>query len=197
MDKNYFVELTIGLYQATDVFPDEEPLKFLLREKADQLLGELAPHHFSQNETLNLGEAMNIKRKIQSLQSLLKVAETREDTDSLTIFLLNEEYGRIEEELTRMNPKRELEEEGEEEKEKGFSEEEEGKTDFLNKRQREIINLLRQEPNLKANEIAQKFPGVTNRTIRRDLEDLGRQKFLRRKKEGSHVFYQAFPVDKF
>lgn len=196
MDKNYFIELTISLYQATDVFPDEEPLKFLLREKADQLLGELAPHHFSQNETLNLGEVMKIEREIQSLQSLLKVAEVREDSDSLTIFLLNEEYEKIKEELAGMNPERELEEEREK-KEESFSGKEEGEIGFLNKRQREIIDLLRQEPNLKANEIAQKFPGVTNRTIRRDLEDLGRQKFLRRKREGSHVLYQAFPVDKF
>jgi len=66
----------------------------------------------------------------------------------------------------------------------------------LNKRQREIISLLRQEPNLKTNEIAQKFPGVTHRTIRRDLEDLGQQKFLRRKREGNNVLYQVFPVDK-
>jgi len=195
MDKNYFVELTIGLYQATDVFPDEEPLKFLLRKKADQLLEELAPHHFSQNETLNLGEAMNIERKIQSLQSLLKVAEARKDTDSLTIFLLNEEYEKVKEELTGINPKRELGGEREE-KEESFSEEEEKKTSFLNKRQREIISLLRQEPNLKTNEIAQKFPGVTHRTIRRDLEDLGQQKFLRRKREGNNVLYQVFPVDK-
>jgi len=195
MDKNYFVELTISLYQATDVFPDEEPLKFLLRKKANQLLEELAPHHFSQNSTLALEEAMKIDRKIQVLQSLLKVAEAREKTDSLTIFLLNEEYGRIKEELGSVRPEKVFEEE-QERAVKSFSEKREEEI-ILSKRQGRVLDLLRQEPNLKANEIAQKFPGVTNRTIRRDLEALANQRLLSRKREGSHVLYQANPVDKF
>ena len=90
MDKNYFIELTINLYRATDVFSDEEPLKFLLRKKSNEILEEISPHHFSENSTIGLEESEKIERMIQSLKSLLKVAESREEGDQLTFFFLNE-----------------------------------------------------------------------------------------------------------
>jgi DNA-binding transcriptional ArsR family regulator len=198
MDKNYFIALTINLYQATDVFPDEEPLKFLLRKRADQLLEELTPHHFSVNLTLERRKADEIEKKIQSLQSLLKVAESREESDSLTIFLLSEEYERIKEEIegpcfSKGSEKKERKVEN-----NPLIEKIEEKEDLsLNERQERILNLLRQESHLQAREIAQKFSGVTSRTIRRDLEILVNQGRLERRKEGSRVLYQPFPVDKY
>ena len=46
MDREYFIQLTLGLYRVTEMLPDKEPLKFKLREKANDILAYLASVNF-------------------------------------------------------------------------------------------------------------------------------------------------------
>ena len=193
MDKNYFIELTINLYRVTDIFLNEEPLKFILRKKADQILEKLSPYHFSEGTTMGREEALQLKKEIQSLQSLLRVAEACEESDQLSFFLLAEEYKRVEEELERIiSPYLTSEKENEEELEK-----EDAESDFsLSGRQQKILGFLKHQPNLKTDELARKFSGVTTRTIRRDLGVLLEKGLIQRKKIGKTSFYRIKLVDK-
>ena len=194
MDRNYFIELTINLYRATDAFLDEEPLKFILRKKAAQILEKLSPHHFSENSTISLEEATQVRKEIQSLCSLLKVAEVCEGSDQLTFFLLREEYERIDKELSQISSLEDYishpVEEVNNKNEIGEAEE------LLSERQRKILSFLRHQPNLKTDEIAAKFSGVSARTIRRDLDVLLQKRLVLRRRAGKSSFYQINPVDK-
>jgi len=200
MDKNYFIELTINLYRATDVFSDEEPLKFLLRKKSNEILEEISPHHFSENSTIGLEESEKIERMIQSLKSLLKVAESREEGDQLTFFFLNEEYGRVEKELEGVHsPKKNLEtyvSQDDSSKKTNFNNTQ-TKEGSVTQRQDKILSLLRHQPNLNVSKMAQNFSGITPRTIRRDLRILLEKGLLKKRKDGKTILYQVKPVDNF
>ena len=211
MDKNYFIQLTIHLYQTTDSFIDEEPLKFLLRKKANEILESLSRHHLSDHPTVSVEEAEGLTQEIQSLQSLLKVAEAREESDRLAFFLLGEEYERVREELQGVTPASQIKEENlpkevpssreprteEPRIENNFSENQPLVTNHnLSFRQEKIVDLLQHQPDLEVNEISKHFSGVTSRTIRRDLDALLEKKLIQRRKVGKQSFYQIKPVDK-
>ena len=202
MDKNDFINLTIHLYQTTDSLVDEEPLKFLLRKKADEILEKLSQHHFSDHPTISFEEARRLVKDIQSLQSLLKVAEAQEESDRLAFFLLGEEYQRVREELEKVASfPQELEKEEKVEEKVEVEKEETVEKPTLNRyyvspRQEKIINLLQHQPDLEVNAIAQHFSGVTSRTIRRDLDALLEKSLIKRRKVGKQSFYQVNPVDK-
>ena len=205
MDKNYFINLTIHLYQTTDSFIDEEPLKFILRKKANEILDKLSQHHFSDHPTIDFEEAESVTKEIQSLLSLLKVAETREDSDHLAFFLLGEEYERVKEELGGVSFSSQVPPE-ESSKEVSFVPEEVKENTFeahslvsnhdLSLRQEKIVNLLQHQPDLEVNEISKHFSGVTSRTIRRDLDALFEKDLIKKRKVGKQSFYQIKPVDK-
>lgn len=216
MDKNYFIELTINLYRATDIFSDEEPLKFLLRKKSNEILEEISPHHFSENSTISFEESEKLGKMIQSLKSLLKVAESREEGDQLTFFFLTGEYERIEKELGGVYSSQEVLEthfyhqDGFNRKNEEINHnkdishgEEINHGDIKTKevsitgRQEKILSLLRHQPNLDVNKMAQNFSGITTRTIRRDLMGLLEKGLLKKRKDGKTIFYQVKPVDKF
>ena len=40
MDRDYLIKLTLAVYKVTKIFPSKEPLKFLIREKANQILAD-------------------------------------------------------------------------------------------------------------------------------------------------------------
>ncbi len=102
MDQRDFVKLTSALYRVTDLFPENEPLRFGLRERALKVLTGLAPYHFSHNSNLEPEEAQKHLTDLRTLRCLLEVSQGQKWVDEINLMLLDQEYSRLEEQLAEI-----------------------------------------------------------------------------------------------
>ena len=192
MDKEYFFNLTSGVYKVTELFPKGEPLKFKIREKALEILENLIL--ISSNPGINQSREL-VKKKIFSrveiITSYFDLAQTQDWVDTKNFLVLKREYGKI---------KRYLEAEF---GETGFHQPEKacGRTETgsqidnknlkkLNSRQKKIIEVLKKKEKAQAGEILNFFEGVTKRTLRRELGRLTNEGAIKRVGRCNQIFYK-------
>ena len=116
MDKSHFINLTLTVYRVTDLFPEKEPLRFLVRRKVNQILADLVllEHYFREQSLVN-HQSDNNKYKlvlIKPLERVLKnvavlgvyfdIAEKQNWVKPENFLVLKAEYGAIMEEMKRL-----------------------------------------------------------------------------------------------
>ena len=102
MDKRYFIELTNRLYRLTFFFPQKEPLRYKIREVADEILA---------NVTLILEGDVRERREsafvvegdIEILLTLLELAKSQNWTQAREIDRIVEDYDLIKKEVEDFN----------------------------------------------------------------------------------------------
>jgi len=105
MDKQEITRLTNEIYRITLLFPKKEPLRYKIREVADDILANLITWQVLRNpnpgKLLALGEKklkelnFGIEKDIEILDSYLAVAENQNWVSSSLILKIKEEYGKI------------------------------------------------------------------------------------------------------
>ena len=191
MNRNFCEQLTNNLYRLTLFFPKKEPLRYKMREVADEILTE-------PNE-----------KTFEILNSFFEVAKNQNWVSSSDILALQQEYANLKEEFKKSK----LEEKEIKEKEEyviNDSEhtaqtlEKEQKTEVLTEipsevvfiekapfeRQEKILAFLRENGRAQVWQIKRFFPEITKRTLRRDFEQMLKQGAVERIGEKNDTFYQ-------
>jgi len=161
MDKDFLIKLTNGLYRLTLLFPRKEPLRYKMRELADEILA---------NQT---------EEKLEILNSFFEVAKTQNWVSSSNVLEVQKEYDNLKEELKQSS-------EVQLSKVKEIRKDEEK----ILGRQEKILEILKEKGRAQVWEIQKIFPEVTKRTLRRDFENLLNQGFIERMGERNETFYQ-------
>ena len=180
MDKNYFVQLTLGLYKVTEILPDREPLKYKIRDKANDILSELAQAEFDMTK-------INKERIVKDLSVLniyFDIAGEQNWIDQKNFLVLRQGYINIREIVVQtINPERKVLPRNPVVKEKP-------KVD-LDPRKKEIFSVLGKKGPMRLVSMLQYFPDVSKRTLRRDIGYLVDKKVIKRDVEGKLIYYNV------
>lgn len=188
MDKEYFIQLTKGVYRLTLLFPKKEPLRYKLRELATEVLANLIlilKGNFHRSSNLVEG----IENDLEVLDTYFEIAKDQNWVSPDDILEIQKEYSNIREEIEKVkkeeekNPQPEIKENPEKEK---VAE----RNDIINERQQKILEILREKGRAQVGQLVSVFPQVSKRTLRRDFRFLLKRGLIERIGEKNYTFYQ-------
>ncbi len=189
MNKEYLIQLTNNLYRLTLLFPKKEPLRYKMRELADEILANSLriTNQYESTNPSKKTEVGPLLADLEVLDSFFEVAKAQNWISPSQLLEIQKEYSKIGEELEKpanldANSMRIMRmEKPKEEIRKNVS---------LNERQQKILEILKENGKAQVWEIKQIFPEVTKRTLRRDFEQLLKQGLIERIGERNDTFYQ-------
>lgn len=177
MDRDYLIKLTLAVYKVTNVFPDKEPLKFLIREKANQVLADF----------ILKSKEKNIQENIDVLNGYFGIAKKQNWVDELNFLVLKREYNEVikelEDNVDKIDKKEKII------KKTLKSSNPHPDPILLNNRCEKILDVLKEKEKAQIWEFKKVFPEVTKRTLRRDFEFLLKQRLVIRAGENNNVYY--------
>ena len=197
MNKENLTQLTIKLYSLTLLFPKKEPLRYKLRELADETFTNYLRVNNS-SDYKNKGNLIKgfenpypqVLESLEMLDALLEIAKVQNWVSPSEILNLQGEYNKIRKDIeTPIQLPQHYETQGNEN-----SEAKEAillnPASTINERQRKILEILKEKEKVQAWELKRVIPEVSKRTIRRDFEHLLRQGLIARIGERNDTFYQ-------
>jgi DNA-binding transcriptional ArsR family regulator len=201
MDKEFFVDLTIQVYNLTLLFPKKEPLRYQVRKLANEILADLL--WLLRGSVKKPDIFLNdLETKIEILEGFLKVAKSQNWTSPKDIIEIQEEYNKIKEELKSFK-KKEIEKLRKKHESNVLSGEVveikeseivplpvSREDNSLNYRQEKILEILKEKDMIQVHHVKEVFPQVSKRTLRRDFESLLRKGLVERVGERSNTFYK-------
>ncbi len=164
MTRDFLIQLTNSIYRLTLLFPKKEPLRYKMREVADNILAKPG------------------KQDLETLDSFFEVAKLQTWVKTADILAIQEEYANLGQVKTQKDMKeasplsldpRTLE------------------VRPMPERQEKILAFLRENGRAQIWQIKQVFPEVTKRTLRRDFDHLLQEKLVERIGERNDTFYQV------
>lgn len=188
MNKDSLIQLTNKLYQVTLLFPKKEPLRYKMREVADEILAE--------NCSLP---------KLEVLDNFFEVAKAQNWVKQENILNLQEEYSKLREEAeTQEQAERQQKAETQEQDQvielpqapqqapsSGLVEGEPSNiSPDNNGRQKIILDFLKENGRAQVGDLVQILPDVTKRTLRRDFRALLNQGLIERIGQRNETFYR-------
>jgi len=179
MDSDYFIQLTANLYRLTLLFPKKEPLRYKIRELADDILANLTlilKGSFYKSKNLIL----ETEKDLEVLNSFFEIAKNQNWVRPSDVLSLQQEYSKLKEELKSSSESSEAE-----------PRKIEGKGSLeRNPRQQKILEILKEKGKAQVWELKQIFPEVSKRTLRRDFEQMFNQGLIERIGERNETFYR-------
>ncbi|MGB3988826.1 MAG: DeoR family transcriptional regulator [Minisyncoccales bacterium] len=172
MDREYFTNLTNDLYRLTLLFPKKEPLKYKLRDLADNVLANLVLILEGDEKKFD-SYIHRIRENIGPLDSFFEVVKKQNWVSQDDINDIQQKYQVIKEETDRF----------EKIEKPVFAVD-------LNKRQSKIVEILKKEERVQVNDIQTVFPKVTKRTLRRDFEALIKSGMVKREGRANMTYYK-------
>lgn len=193
MDKNFLIQLTHRLYRLTLLFPKKEPLRYKIREVADEILvNSLRITNKSNPSKKTENCSRQILEELEVLDGFFEIAKYQNWVSPFDILEIQKEYCKTKEGLEQFLEKLpELETLKVEKRGRPAvkSVEKTGKI-LISGRQEKILAFLKENGRAQVWEIKPIFPEVTKRTIRRDFEYLLKQGKIERMGERNEIFYQ-------
>ncbi|MFC1629772.1 DeoR family transcriptional regulator [Patescibacteria group bacterium] len=190
MRKEDFISFTSQLYKLTLLFPKKEPLRYKMRELADDILASLIP---SQLENISI-EKNELKKSINDLEildSYFEIAKSQNWVSLSEILNLQEEYskirGRTIKKFLEIQVSKVKDLKGE--KKESISVRKSSDSS-VSERQQKIIEILKEKEKSQVWEFKKVFPEVSKRTLRRDFEQLLSKGLVQRIGEYNMVFYK-------
>ena len=187
--RNNILALTLALYRVSERIPQEEPLRKKIREKANEIL-ELV---FSINPSIDLEKKAKIKEEIRVLGVFFKVASEQNWVNPKNFKILLKEYKKIYNLINELDDKKLIQEKPTISK-KLKKPVQEGRSNNLlpSERQKRILELIYRNRRVSLEELRLKFSDISQRTLRRDLEKLIKERKIVRKRLGKKdVIYEA------
>ena len=166
MSREFYIRLTLGVYQVGQLFPEKEPLKTDLKDLADEILVSLLCDKYQ-------GCSENIKL----IQNLFNLAESRGLADPRNFLVLRREYARVSELIEDMGA------------DAGKTVENSSKNTKNKKRQGVILGILKNNGKVRIGDLAKSFPHINRRTILRDLESFCQTGVIERNGSGRGACY--------
>jgi len=202
MDKNFLIQLTTELYRLTLLFPKKEPLRYKMRELADEILAKCLRLNLKQNSVLE---------DLEVLDSFFEVAKAQNWVSPAEALKLQQEYSKLKGEVkSQFNFNRSLAPAtqvgsvtkqdlvalsprsggdcGENSQTVPFGER-------VNGRQQKILEILKEREKAQVWEIKKFFPEVAKRTLRRDFEFLLQEGAVERIGERNDTFYKLKSIE--
>ena len=167
MDKNNLIELTNKVYKLTVLFPKKEPLRYKIREVADDIL---AYNSSSKKLQENLGV----------LKKYFEVAKWQNWVSYFDILEIEKKYDKIEKGLLEIVEKPAL----------PLKRNESVFVKDLDNRKEKILEILKEKERIQVWEVNEILSDVSKRTLRRDFEQLLKQGLVERIGEKNNTFYQ-------
>ena len=161
MDKDFLIQATNDIYRLTLFFPKKEPLRYKIREVADDILA-------SANK-----DKRTIGHLVSTLNGFFEVAKAQEWVSLSDISVVQEKYIN----LMKMA-------------EIKIIAEVKHQPIQITSRQEKILSFLKKSGRVQIQEVKQIFPEVTKRTIRRDFEQMLNQGLVERLGEKNNTCYQ-------
>jgi hypothetical protein len=181
LNKDDIIKLTLAVYQVTGLFPENEPLRHQIRQKANDILADFISLNF-----LNF-KKQEISKEVNIILAYFSVAEEQNWVDNRNFSVLRREYKKIRElapSLPKDFPKNPLKQPKIAKKPKiSIIKEQESSTNETsnpNNRQGKIIGMIQNKGEISLAELRQVFSGVTSRTLRRDLRSLSDKNKIKR-----------------
>lgn len=165
MDKNNLVELTNKVYKLTLLFPKKEPLRYKIREVADDILAYDS----------NSGK---LKKNLGILKKYFEVAKWQNWVSYFDILEIEKKYDKIESDLLKTVEKPKVIQAN------TFD------AKGLDNRKERILEILKEKERIQVWEVNEILSDVSKRTLRRDFEQLLKQGLVERIGERNDTFYQ-------
>ena len=190
MDKEYFIQLTTQIYYLTSLFPKKEPLRYKIREVADEILGSQALFLNSSPKKVS-NVVSSTEGNLEVLDNFLKIAKAQNWVSPAEILKVQEEYSKIGEELKAFlrvkifSEAETVQVQANSNGYNGISEQQ------ISQRQERILEILKEKEQIQVKDLKPIFPYLSKRTLRRDFEQLLRRGFVIRIGEKNNTFYKV------
>ena len=166
MDKEKLIDLTNRLYRQTLLFPKKEPLRYKIREAADEILARFV-------------KGLPVAKETEALKSYFAVAKFQNWVSYFDILEIEKEYDKISLEAARGPTSG-----------KETSAKELGSSDLsLDDRKQRILKILKEKEKIQVGELQTILADVSKRTLRRDFERLLEIGLVQRKGQKNETFY--------
>jgi len=169
MDRSFLIQLTNEIYRLTLLFPKKEPLRYKMRELADDILTNCLTPGVKPNSVLE---------NLEVLDGFFEVAKNQNWVKKEELLNLQKEYGKLksfpQQKLAEVWPR---------------SVAEEHKKTWVGPRQEKILAFLKEKEKVQVWQIKQIFPQVSKRTLRRDFENLFKRGIIERIGERNETYY--------
>jgi len=201
MDRDFLIQLTNNLYRLTLLFPKKEPLRYKMREIADDILAECLRLNLKQElkQDTNPKEYMDDSWvDLEVLDAFFEVAKEQNWVSLEEILKLQENYSKLKGEL-----KTEVEEDKSSSPPLAAArvtdlemtltlplDKSKNECSSISERQEKILAFLKEQGRAQVWQIKQVLPEVTKRTLRRDFENLLKKMLVERTGERNNTFYQ-------
>ena len=188
MEKKFILQITNELYRLTLLFPKKEPLRYKMRELADDILFDLisVPQKTYRGQT-----PVSLDGKLEVLDGFFEVAKNQNWIKPEDLLNLQKEYSKLkgqlklkaepiksEVKLTEVRPLQ-----------KSELTEVRPLQNSMNERQEKILAVLKEKEKAQVWQIKQIFPQVSKRTLRRDFENLFKRGIIERIGERNETYY--------
>ena len=164
MDKNNLIELTNKVYKLTLLFPKKEPLRYKIREVADDILAYNSSSKKLQ-ENLSILKKYFEVAKYQNWVSYFDILEIEKKYDKIAI----RDPVSVELSVKKANGDR--------------------ISGALDSRKEKILEILKEKEKIQVWEVNEILSDVSKRTLRRDFEQLLKQGLVERIGERNETFY--------
>ena len=195
MAKKEIIELTNKAYRQTLLFPKKEPLRYKIRETADNILSNLVewqalnssnPGDFSVNGVVRKKDLIfEIEKEIALIKAYFNVVKWQNWVSYFDILKIEEEYDKMNnyfagtiKGLEFKNPET-----------KRIPVKKTAPKVSLDKRKQKIIDILKKKQKVQVWEVKEVLTDVTKRTIRRDFDALLDMGLVKRIGESNNTFY--------
>jgi len=194
--KNQVIELTNALYRQTLLFPKKEPLRYKIREAADDFLENIVewevlnspnPGGFSTGGISKRKDLVfELEKSLELIKSYFNVVKWQNWVSYFDILKIEQEYNKIGDYFKNQTiflfP--------EKEKEKPVTTKEKKPLKYLDSRKQKILEILKKQEKAQVGEIKEIMPNVSKRTLRRDFDILLKQGLVRRIGESNSTYYK-------
>lgn len=192
MDKEYLTKITSDLYRLTLLFPKKEPLRYKMRELADNIVTNLIL--IIEGNTDKYRDFIEeIKKNIEPLDVFFDIAKNQNWVNSDDVSIIQDKFLVIKEELSefesRLNEKNNFSEKQESKKKPVVS------LASFNQRQKKIIEILKKKNKIQVQDAQVVFPEITKRTLRRDFDFLLKADVIKRSGKANLTFYHLADND--
>lgn len=178
------VELTNKVYKQTLLFPKKEPLRYKIREIADEIVRNVVEWEKSEKEDL----LFDIEKNLLIIKAYFNIAKWQNWVSYFDILRIELEYDKI----GNFYKKKEVE------KPKAAivvkKEKKVVAKKPLNSRKKKILDILKQKEKVQVGDIKEMLGDVSKRTLRRDFDDLLKQNLVERIGESNNTYYKLHKV---
>jgi len=174
MNREFLIQLTNKLYRLTLFFPKKEPLRYKMRELADDLL--VKPN----------------EKDLEALDSFFEVALVQNWVSSSDILAIKQEYANLSGELKKPKQEKKKDNPG---PIKVYAQASPIMAGYNSDRHEKIMEFLKENGRAQVWQIKQILPDVSKRTLRRDFENMLGKGKIERLGERNNTFYQIKTIE--